>query len=307
MPDMAAYGHFPHQQVEGEEGDFGISALFLDDDHEVEKAAEPAISSDSEDKNVLQHQEVPEDSSSSPISQEETCLPMEHCHPKTQGSNLDEGAGSSSTRDGHNGFCGICLEKKQMTEMIRVNKICSHSFCSNCISNHVRIRVAGNQATIPCLEFQCEHSVEFQSCMGILPRDVLDAWDRNLCEALILDAHKFYCPFRDCSAMLVNDSEMLFECECPHCNRLFCAQCLVPWHSGVSCKEFQELSEDERESQDLMLMILAQEQKWARCPKCKFYVEKTMGCQHMTCRCGYEFCYGCGSQWSQSHGSCSGN
>lgn len=83
----------------------------------------------------------------------------------------------------------------------------------------------------------------------------------------------------------MNDSEKLIkECECPHCNRLFCAQCRVPWHTGMSCEEFQELNEDERGKEDLLLRNLAKERKWGRCPKCKFYVERTEGCPHMICR-----------------------
>ncbi|PKI67021.1 hypothetical protein CRG98_012559 [Punica granatum] len=93
---------------------------------------------------------------------------------------------------------------------------------------------------------------------------------------------------KDCSAMLVNDSEKVIEqSECPHCHRLFCAQCHVPWHAGVACMEFQALNEDERGSDDLFLRKLAREKNWGRCK--------------------FEFCYGCGSAWSQSHGGCAGD
>lgn len=34
-----------------------------------------------------------------------------------------------------------------------------------------------------------------------------------------------------------------------------------------------------------------------RCRKCKAYVEKNGGCNHMTCRCGHEFCWRCGGDW----------
>ena len=33
-----------------------------------------------------------------------------------------------------------------------------------------------------------------------------------------------------------------------------------------------------------------------RCTRCKFIVFKNDGCNHMTCRCGYEFCYVCGGK-----------
>ena len=36
-----------------------------------------------------------------------------------------------------------------------------------------------------------------------------------------------------------------------------------------------------------------------RCTKCKFIVVKNEGCDHMTCRCGYEFCYVCGGKYQR--------
>lgn len=32
---------------------------------------------------------------------------------------------------------------------------------------------------------------------------------------------------------------------------------------------------------------------------CKFWVEKTFGCDHMRCRCGNEFCYKCGGPYGK--------
>lgn len=42
---------------------------------------------------------------------------------------------------------------------------------------------------------------------------------------------------------------------------------------------------------------LAEEEGWRRCHGCRAYVEHRDACQHMTCRCGAEFCYVCGARW----------
>ena len=48
------------------------------------------------------------------------------------------------------------------------------------------------------------------------------------------------CPFNDCSVpLLKNRFEIVIRTECPVCHRLFCAQCNVPWHSGLTCQQFQ--------------------------------------------------------------------
>ncbi|KAA8542025.1 hypothetical protein F0562_023177 [Nyssa sinensis] len=168
-------------------------------------------------------------------------------------------------------ICEICVEEKEVDEMFR-NEYCHHSFCTDCISKHVATKIQESIHVVTCPGLNCKGVLEPDTC-------------------------------RDCSAMLVNDNvEVIRESECPICRRLFCAQCYVPWHSGVECEEFQGLHENERAREDLMVRELARDKKWMRCPHCKFFVEKTEGCVHLTCRCGFQFCYACGANWSESHG-----
>ncbi|XP_065618955.1 E3 ubiquitin-protein ligase RSL1 [Quercus suber] len=183
---------------------------------------------------------------------------------------------------------------------------CVHSFCSDCIGKHVATKIQESITTVTCPGLDCKSVIELDACREVLPKDVLDRWDEALCEALF-GSQRFYCPFKDCSAMLLNDNEegeAIRESECPFCHRLFCAVCYVPWHSGVDCEEFQRLNEDERGRDDLMLRELVKEKKWRRCPHCKYFVERTDGCLHMTCRCTSQFCYGCGAEWTSDHGGC---
>ncbi|XP_039165776.1 E3 ubiquitin-protein ligase RNF144B-like [Eucalyptus grandis] len=152
---------------------------------------------------------------------------------------------------------------------------------------------------IDCPVLGCGGVLEPEYCRSILPPEVFDRWGNALCEALILEAERFYCPFKDCSALLINDGgAVVRESECPNCRRLFCAQCKVPWHAGVEC---QELNEGEREREDIMLMKLAEKKHWRRCPKCRFFVQKKSGCAFVKCRCGVEFCYRCGAEAKLSH------
>ena len=38
-----------------------------------------------------------------------------------------------------------------------------------------------------------------------------------------------------------------------------------------------------------------------KCPSCRKAIEKVIGCDHMKCPCGYEFCYYCSQKWTHSH------
>jgi hypothetical protein len=51
---------------------------------------------------------------------------------------------------------------------------------------------------------------------------------------------------------------------------------------------------------------VAEDGKWKRCEKCGNMIERTEGCNHMECRCGYEFCYYCGETWTSSQHGCDG-
>ncbi|KAL6222118.1 hypothetical protein ACLB2K_005510 [Fragaria x ananassa] len=145
---------------------------------------------------------------------------------------------------------------------------CSHSYCKDCINNHVASKLQENITIIKCPVPDCKGSLDPEYCRPILSPEVYNKWGNALCEAMIVGSQRFYCPFKDCSAMLIDDEpeEVVRESECPNCNRMFCAQCKVPWHAGIGCTEFQQLNEDEREREDIMLMNIAQNKHWRRCP-----------------------------------------
>ncbi|KAA8540579.1 hypothetical protein F0562_024502 [Nyssa sinensis] len=255
----------------------------------------PSTIQTSTTSNVKVAEEIGESSQSEPMVVAKEVGDSSNSESKEVATNIDE----ASHR-----LCEICVENKETDEMFR-NESCHHSFCTDCISKHVATKIQENIKVVTCPGLNCRGVLDLDSCRPVIPKEVLDRWDEALCESLILASQKMYCPFRNCSAMLVNDSvEVIRESECPMCRRLFCAQCEVPWHSGVDCEEFQRLNDDERGREDLMVRELARDKHWTRCPNCRFFVEKTQGCLHMTCRCGFQFCYQCGATWSQTHGSC---
>ncbi|KAF5801375.1 putative transcription factor C2H2 family [Helianthus annuus] len=182
-------------------------------------------------------------------------------------------------------FCGICMDTKTASEMFDNTGICNHLFCSDCIRQHVAVKIKENLTKVKCPDPSCKGVIGPEACRSIVPKEVLERWESILCESVIMESQKFYCPFKDCSAMLVDDGGVVVtQSECPNCNRLFCAQCKVAWHCGISCVEFQSLKKDERNPNDILLMNLAKEKRWKRCPNCKRFVEKVSGCNYIACR-----------------------
>jgi hypothetical protein len=80
---------------------------------------------------------------------------------------------------------------------------CPHAFCNSCIGRYVAGKVADNVAVIGCPDPACETGfIEMDLCRDIIPPELFDRWSVVLCEELLGD-DKFYCPFKDCSALLL--------------------------------------------------------------------------------------------------------
>ncbi|CAM8966893.1 unnamed protein product [Rhodiola kirilowii] len=205
--------------------------------------------------------------------------------------------------------CEICFDPKPLTESFCIEG-CTHVYCKECMSSYVAAKLQDSVPQIGCPSPGCQGILESHYCREILPLEVFERWGNILCESVIGESEKFYCPFKDCSALLLNDGDtedvaVITQSECLHCNRLFCAQCKCPWHWGIECSEFQQLNEAEREKEDIMLMNLAKDKKWKRCPQCKMFVEKSAGCMYMKCRCQFAFCYNCGAASTSNGHICS--
>uniref|UniRef100_A0ACD6ACA4 Uncharacterized protein n=1 Tax=Avena sativa TaxID=4498 RepID=A0ACD6ACA4_AVESA len=211
--------------------------------------------------------------------------------------------------------CRICEEPMAPSEVHRGGSACAHAFCRACLTGHVRAKVeSGGAATVRCLDASCTGTLDPELCRVALPSDVFERWCAALCESMFLGARRTYCPFPDCSEMMVADDDdggegdagkLVTQSECQVCRRLFCAQCRVPWHAGADCAAYQNLGRGDTSREDVMLMEMATEQKWRRCPKCEFFVSKVDGCLHIVCRCDFQFCYGCGAEWESESCSCS--
>ncbi|KAK9229736.1 hypothetical protein WN944_022702 [Citrus x changshan-huyou] len=152
---------------------------------------------------------------------------------------------------------------------------------------HVATKIQGGIITpVTCPGPDCKSALKFDACKSVLSKNVLELWEKALSQELIDASQGIYCPFKDCSGKLVyeNDGEdVLSESECPYCHRLFCAHCYVPWHPGVNCEEYQSLNDDERGREDLMMRELVKKKQLRKCPNCKYHIERTGGCLHMTC------------------------
>ncbi|KAF2971561.1 hypothetical protein GQX73_g1960 [Xylaria multiplex] len=112
--------------------------------------------------------------------------------------------------------------------------------------------------------------------------------------------------------------ERAIEWNCPVADRIYCSQqecsqfirpeyiipgravarCSDGHHTCIICRNEQHGDEVCPQDEDMIRTnALAEAAGWKRCNACRAYVEHSDGCQHMTCRCGAQFCYVCGARW----------
>ncbi|KAG2305649.1 hypothetical protein Bca4012_085180 [Brassica carinata] len=183
-------------------------------------------------------------------------------------------------------LCMICMDEKPSSDMFRGSVTCTHAYCTQCTIRYVATKIRENSARIKCPDAECTRSIEPYMCRDLIPKDVFERWEKILCESLISSWDKLYCPFKDCSSVIVLDdgggnNANVTQTECPSCHRLFCAQCKVAWHGGIGCEEFQKFGNTKKKSsdeEDALLVQMAKNKQWRRCSRCKFYVEKADGC-----------------------------
>ncbi|CAI8596847.1 unnamed protein product [Vicia faba] len=196
--------------------------------------------------------------------------------------------------------CGICFDSVKDSKMF-TNPSCNHRFCTKCVSKYVKLKRKEKVVKLTCPEPECSSKLKPQQFQSILPKDLLVEWESAIYESSVSLKHKFYCPYENCSILMVNDGvKVVTSCECPSCHRLFCAQCKVPWHVDMNCRKFQKSTRDEKQL-DKKFLELAKRKKWQQCPKCSMHVQRKGGCEHISCRCGCNFCYGCGKDWIHGH------
>lgn len=209
--------------------------------------------------------------------------------------------------------CSICCDEKLASMMTTMK--CSHRFCSHCMKTYVECKVQSNQVPCRCPQLGCKHYLSASECKLFLPITSYNALEKALLEANAVKSDKIYCPYPSCSVLL-DPLECLSSMEssstqseyshvvCPVCRRFICLDCGVPWHSSLTCEEYQNLPLEERDASDITLHHLAHSKGWRRCRQCRRMIELTHGCYHMTCWCGNEFCYSCGADYRDGQQTC---
>jgi hypothetical protein len=139
----------------------------------------------------------------------------------------------------------------------------------------------------------CLNPVPYRTITKHVNRDLLRRYRDTYEEMSIPAENRIYCSAPDCGEWIrsVNRNRQTAVCKKGHA---MCVMCRQPPHEtdGGECP---------RDTGRQLVERLAEEEGWRRCIDCGILVEHREACQHMTCRCGAEFCYVCGARWRSCH------
>ncbi|CAI2367656.1 unnamed protein product [Moneuplotes crassus] len=191
--------------------------------------------------------------------------------------------------------CPICFSKIEMKNLAFIE--CGHMYHIECLQMYIKTQVDVKSFPIKCPLKECHARIPDFDVKEICEKDLYQKYERFQFESFIDSNSQFYhhCPTPDCSYIFEWDANKdPSKLSCPSCSKVHCLKCKVPWHEGWTCEKYSKIKEASPDDQ--MFYKLANETKFQQCSQCKFWVQKKEGCDHITCRCGYEFCYICGGK-----------
>ncbi|EXX57176.1 hypothetical protein GLOIN_2v1725015 [Rhizophagus irregularis DAOM 181602=DAOM 197198] len=186
--------------------------------------------------------------------------------------------------------CNICYSDSPKFPSPITSK-CTHSVlaCTSCFEKHIESQIEkGILQNIKCL--QCDEILDYHDIKRIVNNELFQRYDVALLRHTLRQMKDFrWCKRTNCGwGQIHNGGDDAPIVTCKACGAKSCFTHDVPWHEDSSCSKFAEqLLRDTAANQAYY------DRHTKNCPKCKMPIEKNDGCEHMTCFCGYEFCWLC--------------
>ncbi|CAJ1010650.1 putative IBR domain, a half RING-finger domain containing protein [Leishmania naiffi] len=209
--------------------------------------------------------------------------------------------------------CGICAMEYNPHEVACLST-CRHYFCLECWRDHIKSRILENLLGTSCPEQDCcelvglfvmrelfakcdnkAQSEENENILGQIHRKYLTGFVET-CPTL------YWCPNpHGCAAVIYAPVPPLQGqgVLCLLCNSMYCLRCSYEPHRPSTCENMRQWKNYcSKEGANLAYILSRTKQ----CPECKKTIEKSGGCNHMTCKCSHEFCWVCLGPWRQHSG-----
>ena len=225
---------------------------------------------------------------------------------------LDQGAHAESPS------CQVCSDTLDpfLQFQVCVASQCNHApeICLACWEQHIAAQADTKcWDSITCPHADCNGILDHADMQRFAPRDVFRRYDRYATNKALQNAPNYrLCAHEGCgSGGFVEEERAPEYMTCADCQRYTCLGCNLVYHEGQTCEEYQawladapKRAEADKVEKARLKELQRAEKKSAHyldkkakiCPNeiCGAAIQKTIGCDHMTCRrCQHQFCWVC--------------
>ena len=214
--------------------------------------------------------------------------------------------------------CEICFTSELGSNCIKLRS-CKHVHCRTCMTTHIMSKITeGMVSKIDCPASECKELVPPDIVKSLVPAEFFKRYDDLLLQRTLDKMTDIvHCPRQTCMCATIKEEDSNMAV-CPRCKFSFCCLCKRTWHGISPCKllpdDLKELREL-YESGDVELKLSLEHQygrknllkafeeaesnAWLKqfskkCPNCQSSIEKSHGCNKMTCTfCNANFCWLC--------------
>ncbi|KAI0408889.1 hypothetical protein F4802DRAFT_616687 [Xylaria palmicola] len=181
--------------------------------------------------------------------------------------------------------CVSCLDDFNPQDTVQAP---CHNYCMPCFQRLVASACKDEQRWPPKC---CLNNIPESTILANIDEQQRTEYRGRAAEWSVPAAERIYCSQPHCSLFIprAHVDAARGVARCPGGGHETCVVCRGAGHSGDGdCPQDRELART---------ATLAEALGWRRCHGCRAYVEHRDACQHMTCRCGAQFCYVCGAPW----------
>ena len=220
-------------------------------------------------------------------------------------------------------FCQVCSDDMDplLQFQVSVGSQCRHApeICLACWEQHIASQAeTKNWDSITCPHADCGVILGYGDMQRFAPAEIFRRYDKFQTNKALQNVLVYrLCAHEGCgSGGFMEDEEIPAYMTCADCQRHTCLGCNLIYHHGQTCDEYRSWLEDaqRRAETDEVEKARIQEQQraekdsagylleWAKkCPNeaCGAQIQKTTGCDHMTCRlCHHQFCWLCLAEYA---------
>lgn len=192
--------------------------------------------------------------------------------------------GLPTNRDYTGPTCPICFGEPSSPLLLP----CKHTWCRECVAHYLRSSAERRLFPVKCLGNEGRCGIKIPIAVA---KEVLSAQEvMSLVESAFLShvqqrpKEYRFCPSPDCP-QVYRATPQKAALQCPSCLTSICTRCGFEAHDAYQCAD---------QVQDELFKKWVKEHDVKHCPTCSVPIERTEGCNHMTCtRCQTHICWQC--------------